>query len=75
MPVLDEPALRFELLRCVQKLPASVLRDLVSKSPEVRDRAVQGAVEIMWQRLQHLTVTAPEPHPGMDFGGMKRGRG
>jgi hypothetical protein len=71
MPILDEPALRFELLRIVQLLPKSVRNDLASSKPEAAERGTRAAVEIMYQRLREFEVRAPD-RKALDFSEMER---
>ena len=71
MPTLTESELRFHLLRGIQSLPRSVLRDMVSKSPETRERALSLSVDVLAVRFQGMEVIAPEPKR-MDFRDMDR---
>jgi hypothetical protein len=74
MHILTPEEARFLLHRSVQKLPASVLKDLRG-SDAARTRAIEAAVDIM---LGHFAaaghqVVRPPPRPGMDFGKMGNG--
>lgn len=72
MPTLTPEQLRFELLRGLQSLSRSTLNDLAGK-PDKRERALSIAANELAQRFSGYTVTAPDPHPGMDFGRMEKG--
>jgi hypothetical protein len=70
MPRLTESQLRFQLLRGFQSLPRSVLRDMVGKSPDTRERALSLAVDVLMVRFQGMEVSEPEP-VRRDWGDLK----
>lgn len=69
---LSDSDLRFEMVRAVQSMSRRTLRDLLSKSPMVADRALEEAVDHLAKRLDGKEVFAPEPRLGMDFADMDR---
>ena len=57
---LDQPELRFLILRGLQRVPPSTLKDMHGSS-DARQRALAQATDIILERLSHLEYEAPEP--------------
>jgi hypothetical protein len=68
MLILTPTELRFELLRGLQELPRSTIRDLSGK-PEAREKALAAAADIMAERFRGLVVTRGD-RLALDFGDM-----
>lgn len=57
---LDQPELRFLILRGLQRVPLSTLKDMHGSS-DARHKALAQASDIILERLSHLDYAAPEP--------------
>ncbi|MFA5965211.1 MAG: hypothetical protein WC804_14435 [Sphingomonas sp.] len=57
---LDQPELRFLILRGLQRVPPGTLKDMHGSS-DARHRALAQATDIILERLSHLEYEAPEP--------------
>ena len=57
---VDQPELRFLILRGLQMIPVSVLKNMAQGAPVTRQPALERATSIVHERLSHLEYSAPD---------------